>query len=103
MGLDEHTQRLIRAVAENDIRLARKMAVEAIDADETLKKRWFVNKYKAILTSEGANMIEFPGNLRDIMLCKDMSMSFKEGRYYLMRTAGRSTGRSPIWRGSAGN
>jgi hypothetical protein len=84
MGLDEHTQRLIRAVAENDIRLARKMAVEAIDADETLKKRWFVNKYKAILTSEGANMIEFPGNLRDIMLCKDMSMSFKEGRYYLM-------------------
>ena len=55
MGLDEHTQRLIRAVAENDIRLARKMAVEAIDADETLKKRWFVNKYKAILTSEGAS------------------------------------------------
>lgn len=83
MGLDEHTQRLIRAVAENDIRLARKMAVEAIDADKTQKNRWFVNKYKAILTSGGANMIELPGNLRDIMLCEDVSMSFKEGRYFL--------------------
>lgn len=83
MGLDERVQRLIRAVAENDIRLARKMALEALDADKTQKNRWFVNKYKAILTSEGANMIELPGNLRDIMLCEDVSLSFKEGRYYL--------------------
>lgn len=83
MGLGNNEQQIIKAIAENDIRAARQWAVLALDADKTQKNKWFVNKYKSILTSEGANMIELPGNLKDIMLCEDVSVSFKENRYYL--------------------
>lgn len=83
MGLGNNEQQIIKAIAENDIRSARKWAVIALDADKTKKNQWFVNKYKSILISEGANMIELPGNLKDIMLCEDVSVSFKEKRYYL--------------------
>ena len=83
MGLDANTQQLIRAVAEGDIRLARKWALEALDGDTTQKNRPFVSRYLSILSSEGSNRIELPGNLKDIMLCEDVSLSFKEGRYYL--------------------
>lgn len=82
MGLDNYEQQIIKSIAENDIREARKWAVLALDADTTQKNKWFVNKYKSILTSEGANLIELPGNLKDIMLCEDVSVSFKENRYY---------------------
>lgn len=83
MGLGNNEQQIIKAIAENDIRAARQWAVLALDADKTQKNKWFVNKYKSILTSEGTNMIELPGNLKDIMLCEDVSVSFKENRYYL--------------------
>lgn len=83
MGLGNNEQQIIKAIAENDIRSARKWAVIALDSDKTQKNKWFVNKYKSILTSEGANLIELPGNLKDIMLCEDVSVSFKENRYYL--------------------
>lgn len=83
MGLGNSEQQMIKAIAENDIRVAKQWAVCALDADKTQKNKWFVNKYKSILTSEGANMIELPGNLKDIMLCEDVSVSFKENRYYL--------------------
>ena len=83
MGLGVNEQYMIKAIAENNIREARKYAVLSLDDDNTQKNRWFVSKYKSILTSEGANMIELPGNLRGIMLCEDVSDSFKENRYYL--------------------
>lgn len=83
MGLGNNEQQIIKAIAENDIRSARQWAVLALEADKTQKNKWFVNKYKSILTSEGANIIELPGNLKDIMLCEDVSVSFKEDRYYL--------------------
>lgn len=28
-------------------------------------------------------MIELPGNLKDILVCEDVSLSFKENRYYV--------------------
>ncbi len=83
MGIDANTQQLIQAVAENNIRSARKWAIEALEADKTQKNRPFVNRYKAILSSAGANMIELPGSLKNIMLCEDVTASFKEKRYYL--------------------
>lgn len=83
MGIGNNEQQMIKAIAENDIREARKWALIDLEADTTQKNRWFVNKYKSILTSEGANRIELPGNLKDIMLCEDVSVSFKENRYYL--------------------
>lgn len=83
MGLGNYEQQMIRAIADNDIREARKWAVLALDGDKTQKNKYFVSKYKNILTSEGAGMIELPGNLKDILLCEDVSLSFKENRYYV--------------------
>lgn len=83
MGLDNNVQQIIKAIAESNIRDARKWSVQALEADTTQKNKLFVNRYKSILTSEGANMIEPPGNLKGVMVCEDVSLSFKEGRYYL--------------------
>lgn len=82
MGLTTYQQNLIKAIAESDMRSARQWANLALDEDKTQKNQWFVNRYKSILTSEGSNMIELPGDLKDIMLCEDVSLSFKENRYY---------------------
>lgn len=83
MGLGNSEQQMIKALAENDIREARKWALLVLDADKTQKNKYFVNRYRSILTSEGAGMIELPGNLKDILLCEDVSLSFKENRYYV--------------------
>ena len=80
MGLGNYEQNLIKSIAENDIREARKWAVAALNADTTQKNKGFVTRYKNILTSEGAGMIELPGNLKDILVCEDVSLSFKEIR-----------------------
>lgn len=83
MGLGNSEQQLIKAIAENDIREARKWAFLALNEDKTQKNKYFVSKYKNILASEGSGMIELPGNLKDILLCEDVSLSFKENRYYV--------------------
>lgn len=83
MGLGNNEQQIIKAIAENDIQSARRWAIIALGADNTQKNKHFVSRYKSILTSNGANMIELPGNLKDIMICEDVSVSFKENRYLL--------------------
>ena len=83
MGLGQYEQGMIKAIAENDIRAARQYAVLALDNDTTQKNKMFVNRYKNILTSEGANMISLPDNLKGLLLCEDVSLSFKEKRYYI--------------------
>lgn len=83
MGLDSNVKNIIKSIVECNISDARKWSVLALEADTTQKNKWFVNKYKSILISEGANMIKLPENLKDIMVCEDVSLSFKEGRYYL--------------------
>lgn len=83
MGLGIYEQNLIKSIAENDIREAKKWAVAALGADTTQKNKAFVTRYKNILTSEGAGVIELPGNLKDILVCEDVSLSFKENRYYV--------------------
>ena len=65
MGLGTYEQNLIKSIAENDIREAKKWAVAALNADTTQKNKWFVTRYKNILTSEGAGLMELPGNLKD--------------------------------------
>lgn len=54
-----------------------------IECGHYAKNKGFVTRYKNILTSEGAGMIELPGNLKDILVCEDVSLSFKENRYYV--------------------
>lgn len=82
MGLGDYEKNIIRFVAENNIREAKKWALLAVEADKTIKNRSFTNRYKNILTAEGSGMIELPGNLKDILVCEDVSLSFKEDRYY---------------------
>lgn len=93
MGLGNYEQNLIKSIAENDIREARKWAVAALNADTTQKNKGFVTRYKNILTSEGAGMIELPGNLKDILVCEDVSLLYRKDRrrrsFELKMPAGR--------------
>lgn len=83
LGLSNCEQQMIKALAENDVKEARKWALLVLDEDKTQKNKYFVNRYRSILTTEGAGMIELPGNLKDILLCEDVTLSFKENRYYV--------------------
>ena len=83
MGMTDNQKQLIRAVAENDIRSAKKCAIACLSEDTTQKNQSFVNRYRTILTSEGANLFELPSDLREILVCEDVSITFKEDRYYL--------------------
>lgn len=88
MGLGKSEQEMIKAIASNDIREAKKRALQALSEDTTQKNRYFVDRYKSILTMEGAGMIELPGDLKRILVCEDMSLSFNENRYYLTEAQG---------------
>lgn len=83
MGLTDCQKNMIRFIAENDIREARKWAMASLVEDTTQKNSYFCKRYRNILSSEGANMIELPSDLRDILICEDLSMSFQEKRYYV--------------------
>lgn len=83
MGLTDNQQRLIRAIAENDIRSAKKCAIACVVEDHTSKNSGFCKRYKSILESSGSNMIELPYDLKELLSVEDVSISFKEGRYYL--------------------
>ena len=57
MGLTDCQKEMIRAVAENDIRKAKRCALTSIAEDTTQKNKWFCTKYRNILTSEGSALI----------------------------------------------
>lgn len=83
MGLTSNQQQLIKAVAENNMQLAKKCAIACTVEDTTQKNAWFCEKYKQILESSGGNMIELPYDLKSILCVEDISNSFKDDRYYL--------------------
>lgn len=82
MGLTDNQQRLIKAVAQNDMQSAKKCAIACVTEDTTQKNKYFCNRYKQILENSGS-MIELPHDLKSILCMEDVSVSFKEGRYYL--------------------
>lgn len=88
MGLTDNQQRLIRAVTENDIQSAKKCAIACLEEDTTSKNHIFCKKYKSILESAGNNMIELPHDLKGLLSVEDVSLSFREGRYYLTNREG---------------
>lgn len=83
MAITDSQRRLIRAIAENDIRSARKCALACLSEDTTQKNRSFVSRYKSILSSEGSSLFELPSDLREILVCEDVSLTFREDRYFL--------------------
>lgn len=82
MGLTDNQQQLIKAVSENNLQLAKKCAVACVVEDTTQKNKYFCNRYKQILENSGS-MIELPHDLKSILCMEDVSLLFKEGRYYL--------------------
>lgn len=80
MALTENQKRLIQAITQNNISLARRYAVSCLEEDTTAKNERFCSKYKSILSKTG---IELPHDLEGILCVEDVSNSFKEGRYYL--------------------
>lgn len=85
MAITDSQRRLIRAIAENDIRSARKCALACLSEDTTQKNRSFVARYKSILSSEGSSLFELPSDLREILVCEDVSPTFREDRYFLAK------------------
>lgn len=83
MGLTENQKRLIQAVSQNDMQSAKKCAIACVAEDMTQKNSMWCKRYKSILESSGANMVELPQNLKGIICVEDVSNSFKENRYYL--------------------
>lgn len=83
MAITDNQKQLIRAIAENDIRSARKCALACLSEDTTQKNRSFVARYKSILSSEGSSLFELPFDLREILVCEDVSLTFREDRYFL--------------------
>lgn len=82
MGLTDNQQRLIKAVAQNDMQSAKKCAIACVAEDTTQKNKYFCNRYKQILENSGS-IIELPHDLKSILCMEDVSVSFKESRYYL--------------------
>lgn len=83
MGLTNIQQGIIKAIAENDIRKAKQYAVAALREDTTQKNKFFTDRYISILTSEGNNLLELPSDLKGLVYCEDVSLSFHENRYYI--------------------
>ena len=81
MGLTEHQQELIRAIANNDIIKAKKVALSCLAEDGTQKNKYFVERYAKILTEESSE-IKVPQNIQHMVQVRDVS-NFKANRYYL--------------------
>ena len=81
MGLTQHQQELIKAVANNDMIKAKKMALSCLVEDETQKNKYFVERYAKILTEESSE-IKVPQNIQHMVQVRDVS-NFKVNRYYL--------------------
>ena len=83
MGLTEIQKEMIRGIATNNMLKARQGALGALNEDTTQKNKNFVARYKSILTSEHGFLYELPAELKGLLQCEDVSMSFKESRYYV--------------------
>lgn len=82
MGLTELQKRLIRSIAESDAKSTKNLAAACLDEDKTEKNKSFCARYKSALTST-IKMFEIPQNIKGLIECEDVSISFNERRYYL--------------------
>ena len=83
MGLTDIQRRLIVAIAQNDMKSSKKLALECLVEDKTEKNKRFCNRYKDFFEASANNLFELPQKLKNIIYVEDVSVSFKEGRYYL--------------------
>lgn len=78
-------KRLIQAVCQNDLQSARKIAKTMLEADQTQKNRMFVKRQLDMLQKSSLNLLELPTDMKGLLWVEDVSVSFREHRYYLSK------------------
>lgn len=76
-------KRLIQAVCQNDLQSARKIAKTILEADQTQKNRMFVKRQLELLQKSSLNLLELPSEMKGLLWVEDVSVSFREQRYFL--------------------
>ena len=82
MGLDDHMQACIKALAENRIQDTKNEAICCCVNDTTKKNQSKTEYYKKLLMNGSVNLFELPPNLKGLINMQDVS-DFREERYYL--------------------
>ena len=72
---------IVQAVCENNLKEAKKVAMDMLNKDTAQKDRAFCNRMKNRLISE-PQIIEPPANVKDLLVVEDVSKTFNEQRYY---------------------
>ena len=83
--MNQNEMHLLRAVCENNMKDAKAYARIMLEADNTQKNKVFCQRMLNRLREPSANLMELPANLSGILMKEDVSMSFRESRYYLNR------------------
>ena len=83
MGMTTNQLELIRYVAENHFKKAKRAALACCIEDKTQKNALYVKRYRSMLENKGLNMIELPHNISGFATLEDLSMTFLEKRYFL--------------------
>ena len=83
MGLTDNQKNLIRAVADSNIKAARKWALACCNEDETNKNSLFVSDYKSILSEPERKLFELPYDVKGFVCVEDVSETFNVNRYFL--------------------
>lgn len=82
MALTECQKKLIEAVVESNLYLAKKTAVACIAEDTSKKNEYWCRRYKGLLENT-PNVLELPHFLRQMATLEDLSDTFLEDRYFL--------------------
>lgn len=84
MALTNSQMMLIRSIAENDIKLAKKWALVCCDEDKTMKNASFISKYKSELEQfDQKKIFAIPSDISSFVSVEDVSETFNEKRYFL--------------------
>lgn len=81
--MNRNIKELIRAVACNDIKKAKKCVQIICDGDKTQSNESFCNDIKAKLQATMLNLVEVPSNISGLLLVEDLQQSFRAERYLL--------------------
>lgn len=85
MGMTKNQLELVKCVAQNDLQKAKHAALACCAEDTTQKNATYINRYRSMLQAGGLNMIELPANITSFASMEDLSVTYKENRYYLTK------------------
>lgn len=84
MAMNDNIKGMIQAIAKNDIQLAKGYAKCILAEDKTAKNKTFCVEMKQKLSQPGLNLLQLPPQIAKNSICEDVSMTFREDRYYLL-------------------